>query len=137
MSSKAPNGGTGLFHVGDWQPVFPGGLPPACVSLIARSDDSVEVMSNAPLPARTRTWLADWLRRYAPRQPAASASYVYLALAGLELSALADRQTDEDGVRGVGSGETFGEPPLASGSTVAKIIDGAIKELSRKQDSTD
>jgi hypothetical protein len=117
--------------------VFPGGIPPAWVSLIARSDGSVDVISNASLPARTRTWLADWLRRYAPREPEASASYVYLALAGLEPSAPPDGQTAEDGVCGVGSGEAFGEPPHASCSTVAKIIDGAIKELGRKQDSPD
>ena len=126
-----------MFPVDDWQPVFPDGMPPAWVALVARSDDSVDIMSNAPLPAHTRAWLADWLRRYAPRQPEASASYVYLALGGLKPSAPPDGQIAGAGVRGVGSGEDFGEPPNASGSTVSRIISGAIEELDRKQDSSD
>ncbi len=124
-----------MFQVNDWRPVFPEGMPPAWVALVARSDDSVDLLSSTSLSEGSRAWLADWLRHYAPRQPEASASYVYLALAGTWQSAAPDGRTAEDGVRGVGSGETFAEPPNASSSTVGRIISGAIVELGGEQNS--
>jgi hypothetical protein len=120
------------FRLGEWHPVFPGTPPPAWVALVARSDDSVDVLSSTPLAEGTREWLADWLRRYTSRQPEVSASYVYLAMGGPEPSVAPDGRTTDDGVRGVGSGETFGEPPNASNSTVGRIISGAITELERR-----
>jgi hypothetical protein len=123
----------GMSQAGDWRPVFPGSPPPAWVALVARSDGRVDVLSSPPLAKGGRAWLAEWLRNYEPRQPEASASYVYLALGGPKPSASPNGRTTEDGVRGVGSGETFGEPPNASDSTVASIISGAITELEREQ----
>ena len=123
------------FPVVDWRPVFPDSEPPAWVAFVARADDSVGILSNAELPAASRRWLAEWLWHYAPRQPDLPASYVYLALGDAQPSGVPDGKTTANGVRGTGSGASFGEPPGASASTVAEILRRAISGLERSQNS--
>jgi hypothetical protein len=114
---------------GNWHPVFPDENPPAWMAFVALPGGGVKVLSSIDFPRSSLLWLAQWLRSYRPRQPLASTSYVYLALGGTEFLGPADGMTSPDGVRGVGGGEGYGEPPGAVASTVADIISRAATEL--------
>jgi hypothetical protein len=115
-----------------WRPVFPNADPPAWIAFVAGPRRTVRVLSSVELPEPSLLWLAEWLRYYQPRQPTASASYVYLALARTILDGTPDGETWQRGVQGSGSGDCYGEPPGAEPSTIAEILSRAVSELEHR-----
>jgi len=122
----------GMSRMGKWEPVFPGEAPPVWVAFVSRPGGRLDMASSHMLQPKTQRWLADWLKHYVPAQPEASASYVYLALGSPNPPGKPNGMKAASGVRGVGSGQDYGEPPGAQLSTVAAIVKGAIELLQGK-----
>jgi hypothetical protein len=119
----------GTSPVDSWQPKFPEPQPRHWVCFTALPDE-VSILSDRPLGSDEREWLRRWLEAHIPREADAEASYVYLGMATDWVSAPPNGRVSPDAVIGVGSGSDFGEPPGAVASTVGRIWDGAIEELS-------
>lgn len=118
----------GSFREDEWSPVFPDPQPAHWVGLVA-TIERVAVLSDVDLEDRHRKWLAEWLSRHDVSTPSLGASYVYLGLAECWFRTPPDGIVSPMGVRGVGSGEVFGEPPGAIPSSVGDIVRLAIEAL--------
>lgn len=120
------------FPADSWTPTFPPPGPAHWVAF-AHRPDGCEVLSDRPLLGQERLELADWLARYAPREPEAEASYIYIGMAEAWSPLAPDGQTSKGGVTGVGSGVGMGEPGRAVASTVAQLCSLAVEALVAQQ----
>lgn len=113
----------------EWEPVFPDPQPAHWVAFVNTLKPALTVLSDSPIDAHSRGWLAAWLARYAVAEPSLPASYVYLGLAATWIDADPDGHVSPHAVTGVGSGEGFGEPAGAASSTMGSIVSRSVAEL--------
>ena len=112
-----------------WRPVFAAPAPEHWVAIFIRPR-GLCVLSDVRLGGQDLQWLSSWLSLHVPRNAELSTSCVYLGLADDWRHAEADGAVAPNGVVGLGSGEGFGEPVGARGSTVQQILTLFVSRVS-------